>query len=52
MKKMLYIRPEMVIIPIKVHPLLTGSPFVDGETTGGGGVNDVPVEDWVDDEGL
>jgi hypothetical protein len=51
MKKMLYIRPEMVIIPIKVHPLLTGSPFTEGETKNGGGAYNDPDWDY-DEEGL
>lgn len=51
MKKMLYIRPKMVTIPLKVHPLLTGSPFTEGETTNGGGAYNDPDWDY-DEEGL
>ena len=52
MKKMHYIKPKVVTIPIKVRPLLTGSPFMEGETISGEGVYDVPIEDWDDEEGL
>lgn len=51
MKKMHYIRPQIVTIPIKVRPLLTGSPFMEGDTTSGGGAYNDP--DWnYDEEGL
>ena len=49
MKKMHYIRPQMVTITIKVRPLFSGSPFTEGETTSGGGAGDDP--DWDYDEG-
>ena len=49
MKKMHYIRPQIVTIPIKVRPLLSGSPFTEGETTNGGGAYNDP--DWDYDEG-
>lgn len=50
MKKMFYISPQIVTMLIKVRPLLTGSSFVEGETIDGGGINDIPVYDWDDDE--
>jgi len=59
MKKMHYISPQIVTIPIKVRPLLTGSPFMEGETISEfmegetiseGEVDDVPEEDWDDEE--
>jgi hypothetical protein len=50
MKKMHYISPQIVTIPIKVRPLLTGSPFMESETISEGEVDDVPEEDWDDDE--
>lgn len=51
MKKMHYIRPQIVTIPIKVRPLLSGSPFTEGDTTSGGGAYNDPDWDY-DEEGL
>ena len=51
MKKNHYISPQIVTIPIKVQPLLSGSPFTESETTSGGGAGtDLYWDD--DDEGL
>ncbi len=52
MKKTLYIRPEMETISLEVQFLLTGSPFVEGETIDGGGTGDIPKEEWDDEGGL
>ena len=43
---------EIVTIPLEEQSLLASSPFKEGETTSGGGITDVPNDEWNDDAGL